>query len=89
MNATRKPPKKVVRVVFASAYRRLDNKVNREKKQSNLSNENNTTSRNIAIWPARSARASPCCWFVYQGRRETVIAGLHGCVIVKHPTPER
>lgn len=56
MNANRKSPKKVVRVVFASAYRRLDNKVNREKKQSNPSNENITTSRNIAIWPARSAR---------------------------------
>jgi len=56
MNPNRKTPKKVVRVVFASAYRRLDNKVNRENKQSNLSNENITTRRNIAIWPARSAR---------------------------------
>ena len=34
MNTNRKSPKKVVRVVFASAYRRLDCKVNREKKQS-------------------------------------------------------
>jgi len=33
MNTNRKSPKKVVRVVSASAYRRLDNKVNREKKQ--------------------------------------------------------
>ena len=33
MNTNRKTPKKVVRVVSASAYRRLDNKVNREKKQ--------------------------------------------------------
>jgi hypothetical protein len=34
MNPNRKTPKKVVRVVSASAYRRLDNKRNREKKQS-------------------------------------------------------
>jgi hypothetical protein len=33
MNTNRKTPKKVVRVVSASAYRRLDNKVHREKKQ--------------------------------------------------------
>jgi len=33
MNTNRKSPKKVVRVVSASAYRRLDSKVNREKKQ--------------------------------------------------------
>jgi hypothetical protein len=33
MNTNRKTPKKVVRVVSASAYRRLDNKLNREKKQ--------------------------------------------------------
>ena len=33
MNTNRKSPKKVVRVVSASAYRRLDNKINREKKQ--------------------------------------------------------
>ena len=34
MNTKRKTTKKVVRVVSASAYRRLDNKVNREKKQT-------------------------------------------------------
>jgi hypothetical protein len=34
MNTNRKTPKKIVRVVSASAYRRLDNKINREKKQS-------------------------------------------------------
>ena len=34
MNTNRKSSKKIVRVVSASAYRRLDNKVNREKKQS-------------------------------------------------------
>ena len=33
MNTNRKTPKKVVRVVSASAFRRLDSKVNREKKQ--------------------------------------------------------
>ena len=34
MNTKRKTTTKVVRVVSASAYRRLDNKVNREKKQT-------------------------------------------------------
>jgi len=34
MNTNRKTSKKVVRVVPASAYRHLDNKLNREKKQS-------------------------------------------------------
>ena len=33
MNTNRKTSKKVVRVVVASAFRRLDRKVNREKKQ--------------------------------------------------------
>jgi hypothetical protein len=33
MNTNRKTPKKVIRVVSASAFRRLDSKVNREKKQ--------------------------------------------------------
>ena len=33
MNTNRKTPKKVVRVVSASAYRRLDSKFNREKKR--------------------------------------------------------
>jgi len=33
MNTNRKNSKKVVRVVSASAYRRLDRKLNREKKQ--------------------------------------------------------
>ena len=33
MNTNRKTSKKVVRVVSASAYRRLDSKLNREKKQ--------------------------------------------------------
>lgn len=34
MNTNRKTPRKVTRVVSASAYRRLDSKLNREKKQS-------------------------------------------------------
>jgi len=34
MNTNRKTSKKVVRVVPALAYRHLDNKLNREKKQS-------------------------------------------------------
>lgn len=34
MNTNRKSTKKVVRVVSASAYRRMDSKVNREKKHS-------------------------------------------------------
>jgi len=34
MNTNRETSKKVVRVVPASAYRHLDNKLNREKKQS-------------------------------------------------------
>ena len=33
MNTNRKSSKKIVRVVSASAYRRLDSKVKREKKQ--------------------------------------------------------
>lgn len=33
MNTNRKSPRKVVRVVSASAYRRLDSKVNRGKRQ--------------------------------------------------------
>lgn len=33
MSPNRKSPKKTVRVVPASAYRRLDRKINREKKQ--------------------------------------------------------
>ena len=33
MNTNRKTSKQVVRVVSASAYRRLDSKLNREKKQ--------------------------------------------------------
>ena len=36
MNTNSKTPKKVVRVVSASAYRRLDSKANREKKQSKV-----------------------------------------------------
>lgn len=34
MNTNRKTPRKVVRVVSASIYRRLGSKLNREKKQS-------------------------------------------------------
>jgi hypothetical protein len=34
MNTNRKSPKKVVRVLSASAFRRMDSKINREKKQS-------------------------------------------------------
>ena len=34
MNTNRKTPRTVTRVVSASAYRRLGNKLNREKKQS-------------------------------------------------------
>lgn len=34
MNTNRKSPRKVVRVLSASAFRRMDSKINREKKQS-------------------------------------------------------